>query len=201
MKKRSPRNQQDFILQAMLNKYQADPEGFQSYLPEVAQELEQLSPSQRRSSHRSALTELERERLQQALLELLNKKELASEELIQALEYCATLIQDGSLPFKVNRQTLLSLLHQAIGMPLSKIRKATRIPMREGEAVKEVAILSGVHLHLTWNDRLVAISVSPTKLKKHSKALKFVGIAKDTASDVAQSHDAYLAEGIFNAIS
>ncbi len=201
MKEHSPKSRQESILRALLNKYQVDPERFHSYLPEVAQELEQLSPSRRRNSHRSALTELERERLHKALFQLLNKKELPSEEAIQALEYCVTLIQDESLPSELNRQTLLSLLHQAIGLPLSKIRKTTRIPVHEGEAVKEVALLRGVHLHLTWNDRLVAISISPAKLKERSKALKFVGIAKDSASDVAQCHDAYLAEGILNAIA
>jgi hypothetical protein len=200
MKRHSPKSQQDFILQALLNKYQVDGEGFRSYLPEVAQELRQFLPSQPKE-RRSVLTELERERLRKALFHLLDEKNLSTEKAIQTLEYCATFIQDGSLPSKVERQTFLSLLHQATGISLSKIKKNTRIPVRDGEAVKEVALLRGVHLHLTWNDRLVAISVSPTKLKERSKALKFVGIAKDTASDVAQHHDAYLAEGISNAIA
>lgn len=199
MKKRSTKSQQESILRSLLNKYQVDPEGFRSYLPEVAQEFEQLFPYLRRGSPCSALTEQERERLQKALPQLLDKKALSSEKAIQALESCATLIQDGSLPAQVDRQTLLSLLHQVIGIPISKIGKATRIPVQEGEAVKEMALLRGVHLHLSWNDRLVAISISPTKLKERSKALKFVGIAKDTAFDVAQRHDAYLAQGISNA--
>jgi hypothetical protein len=96
---------------------------------------------------------------------------------------------------------LLSLLHQATGILFSKVKKATKIPIREGKAIKEVAILRGVYLHLTWNDRLVAISISPAKLKERSKALKFVGIAKDTASDVAQNHDAYLAKEFANVAS
>lgn len=199
MKKRSPKNQHESILQALRNKKQADPEMFRAYLPEIAQELEQLFPSQRRSSLPPALTEQERERLRQSLFQLLSKKELPAAEAIQALEYCATFIQDRSLPDEITRQTLLSLFHQAIDIPLSKIEKATSIPVGQGEEVKMVAPLCGVHLHLTWNDRLVAISVSPAKLKKRSKALKLVGIAKDTAPDVAQRHDAYLAEAIRNA--
>jgi len=199
MKKRSPKSQEEPILRSLLNKYQADPEGFRSYLPEVAQELEQLLPSRRRSSPRSALTEQERERLEKALAQLLDKKRLSSEEAIQALESYATLIQDGRLFSEVSRQTLLSLFHQATGVPLSKIKKATRIPLRDGEAVKEIALLRGVHLNLTWNDHLVAITVSPAKLKERSEALKFVGIAKDTISDVAQRHDAYLAEELSDA--
>lgn len=199
MKKRSPKNKYEPIMRSLLNKYQTDPEGFRSYLPEVAQELGQLLPSHRRSSLRSALTEQERDRLLKSLSQLLDKKELSSEKAIKALEYCATLVQDGSLPIELNRQILLSLLHRVIGIPISKIGKATQIPVQEGETVKETALLRGVHLHLTWNDRLVSISISPTKLKERSKALKFVGIAKDTATDVAQCHDAYLTQGVSNA--
>jgi len=199
MKRRSPKTQQEAILRSVINKYQADPQGFQSYLPEVARELEQLLPTSRRISPRSALTEQERERRQKALLQLLRQKELSSEQAVQALEWCATLIQDGSVSPEVNRATLLNLFHQATRIPLSKIKKATRIPLRDAEAVKEIALLRGVHLQLTWNDHLVAISISPTKLKERSKALKFVGIAKDAASDVAQRHDAYVAQGISNA--
>jgi hypothetical protein len=199
MKKRSLKSEQEFILRSLLNKYQADSEGFRAYLPDVAQEVQQLLPFRRRSSPRSALTEQERERLQKALAQLLDKKRLPLEKAIEALESCATLIQDGNLPAEVNRRALLSLLQQVIGIPLSNIGKTTQIPVRDGEVVKEMALLHGVHLHLTWNDRLVAISVSPTKLKERSKALKFVGIAKDAASDVAQCHDAYLVKRISNA--
>ena len=195
MKKRSPKSQQEPILRSLLNKYQADPEGFRSYLPEVAQELERLLPSRTRKSHTSVLTELERERLCKALLQLLDGRSLSSEEAIQALEYSATLVQDESLPYEVDRNTLLTLFHQATSIPFSKVKKTTRIPVREGEAIKEVAILRGVYLHLTWNDRLVAISVFPAKLKERSRAFKLVEIAKDTASDVSQRHDVYLTEG------
>jgi len=201
MKERFSRSQQEHVLQIIFNKYQADPQRFHSYLPEVAQELKQFLPTQSKKSHSSSLTGLERERLCKALFELLGGKTLSPEEAIQALEYCATLIQDESLPFEVNRKTLLNLTHQATGTPFSKVKKITKIPIREGKAIKEVAILRGVYLHLTWNDRLVAISILPVKLKERSRALKFVGIAKDIASDVAQNHDAYLAKEFANVAS
>lgn len=70
------------------------------------------------------------------------------------------------------------------------------IPVRQGGAVKEIAILKGVYLHLTWDDRLISVSILPGRMKERSKALKFVGISKDSASDVSQHHDAYLSEGI-----
>jgi len=201
LKEHFSRSQQDHVLQILINKYQADPRRFRSYFPEVAQELEQFLPSQAKKSHSSSLTGLEREHLCKALLQLLGEKKLSPEKAIQALEYCATLIQDETLPPEVDRRVLLGLLHQATGIPLSKIKKAIKIPVHEGEAVKEVALLRGVHLHLTWNDCLIAISTFPTKLKERSRALKFVGIAKDTASDVAQNHDAYLAKEFANVAS
>jgi len=200
MKEYLPKSQRDSILHNLINKYQADPERFRSYLPELAQELEQLLPSHTRKSHTSVLTELERERLCNALLQLLDGRSVSSGEAIQALEYCATLVQDESLPQKVDRKTLLSLLHQSAGISFSKVKKTTKIPVGEGEAIKEVALLRGVYLQLTWNDRLVAISIFPAKSKERSRALKFVGVAKDSASDVSQRHDVYLAEGL-NAIS
>lgn len=198
MKKGSSR-QQDFVWRVLLNKYQADPEGFRSYLPEIAQELEKFSGRQKESH--STLTGWERENLCKSLLQLLKEKELSSQKAIQALEYCATLIQDASLPSNIERRTLVRLLRKVTGFPLGRIKRKTKIPMRDGEATKEIAILRGVHLHLTWDDRLVAISILPAGSKERSKALKFVGIAKDTASDVAQHHDAYLAEVKSDAIS
>jgi len=194
MSKRIRNNKRDSILQNLINKYQADLERFRSYLPEIAQELEKILTSQTKKSHTSALTELERERLCKALLQLLDGRSLSSGEAVQALEYCATLVQDESLPQEVDRKTLLRLLHQAAGISFSKVKKTTKIPVREGEAIKEVALLRGVYLQLTWNDRLVAISIFPSKLKERTRALKFVGIAKDTASDVSQRHDVFLAE-------
>lgn len=199
MRERRQEGQQRVILSLLLRKYRADPEKFRSYLPEVAQELEQLLPKRRGTNRGSVLTEPERERLQRTLFQLVKKKQLSREDAIRALEYCGTLIRDASLPSELGRDVVLDILRRATGIPLSKTKKAARIPVREGEPTKEVAVLRGVHLHLTWNDRLVAISISPGKVKERSKALRFVGIAKDIAADVAQRHDAYLAEAICNA--
>jgi hypothetical protein len=200
MKKHLTKDQAESILGLLLNKLLTDPTGFRSYLPEVAQELEQLPHPRKNNTLHSTLTGLERERLHKALLPLLCKENHSQEEVVQILEYCATLIQDGSLPSELDRQTSLGILHKVMGIPLSKIKKTTKITLGGGEEVKEVAFLYGVHLHLTWNDRLVAISISPTKVKERSRALKFVGIAKDSASDVAEYHDAYFTKAVSNAV-
>jgi len=200
VKERARQTRQEHILGVLLNKYRADPEKFRSCLPEVAQELQELLQGRRKGGHRGVrvLTDLERERLQKSLAQLLKREKLSGEGAIQALEYCATLVQDGSLPPEVNRQTVLRLLHQVIGKPLSRMKKATTIPLRDGEAVSEVPVLRGVHLHVSWKHQLLSISISPSKFKERSKALGFVGVAKDTATDVAQRHDVYLAEAISN---
>lgn len=194
MKGRFTTSRLEPIWEALLNKYYADPGGFRDYLPEVARELERLSPSQREES-RSVLTDMERERYTKAVIQLVKEKELSAANAIQALEYCATLVRDESLPFEITRDDLLGLIRKAAGIPVSKVERATTIPVCEAKAVREIALLRGVRLHLTWDDRLVAISIFPAKAKERSKALKFVGITKDSASDVALRHDVYLAEG------
>lgn len=196
MKEGLPGSQDESILHLLMNKYHVDPRGFESYLPEVAHELRGLLPSRSLTTHRSAVTEQERDRLQKTLAQLLSAKEVSKEGAIQALECCVTLIQDGCLPTEVDRRTLLGLLHRIIGGPITKMTKATEIAVWGGEAVKEMSLLRGVRLRLAWNDRLVAISVSPTKLKERSGALRFVGIAKDTVCDVAEHLDSYLAKEI-----
>ncbi|MEK7354634.1 MAG: hypothetical protein AABZ77_09040 [Chloroflexota bacterium] len=194
MKEHFRKSQTDSILQNLVNKFRVDPQGFRSYLPEVAQELEQVLPARTKKSYTSELTELERKRSCESLCELLSRKRLSPVEAIQALEYCATLIQDESLPQVIDRKTLLSLLGQVVGTPISKMKKNNKIAVHDGEIAKEMAILRGVYLELTWNDRLVAISIFPNKFKERSRALKLVGIAEDSASDVSERHDAYLAK-------
>lgn len=194
MRTRTAKSWRQSILDMIKTSFETQPERVRSCFPELAQELEKYFPSRRKNSYRSSLTEPERERLLRALKELLSKGDLSREQAGQTLEYCATLVQDGTLPIDVERKVLLTLLHQLVGTALSSMKRMTRFEVGSGEVAKEVAILRGVHLHLTWNDRLVAISVSPAKFKERSKALKFVGIAKDAAPDVALHHDVYLAE-------
>lgn len=189
MKKHSQKDKREHILHILINKYRADPESFRSYLPELTQEIEDKLPSISKKGHTSALTEIEREHLCKLLLVIPRDKSITEEQVIQALGYCSTLIQDESLPDEIDRKTLLSFLHGLIGTPVSKIKKTTEKTIGGGETAKTIAILRGVYLHLTWNDLLVAISISPTKFKERSEALKFVGIGKDTPTGVSQQNN------------
>lgn len=200
MRRHGEQNRARLILEMLINEYRAHPERIDQCLPEVARELKPLLPKRRGNSPLSLLTEPERERLGAALTELLAMQRRSPADSIRTLEYCATFIQDATLPPEVDRAAILALLYEVTGTRLSKIRKATKISVRGGEATKEVAILRGVHLHLSWKDELVAISVSPQRSNERSKGLGFVGIGKDTSPDVAERHDAYLAEALSNAV-
>lgn len=192
MIKRSRKNERDHVLDILLNKYQTDPDRFRSYLPELLPEVDDQSRSSSKRGHVSTLTEIERERLCELLLKIPRDKPLTEQQAIQVLGYCATLIQDENLPDEIDRKTTLMFLHRLIGAPISKISRTTEKSIRNGKAAKTVAVLRGVHLHLTWDDLPVAVSISPAKFKERSQALKFVGIGQDPSPDVSSQHDAYL---------
>ena len=196
MKKRCEKNQRDYVLHILVNKYRADQDRFRSYLPELTQEIEDKLSSVGKKSHTSTLTEIERGRLCELLRKIPRDKSVTGKQAIQALEYSATLIQDESLRDEIDRKTLLSFVHSVVGTPISKIKKRTEITVRNGEATKTIAILRGVYLHLTWNDLLVAVSILPTKSKERSEALRFVGIAKDVVPSIAQQHNSSFSGGI-----
>lgn len=186
MKEHSRKNQRDYVLQVLINKYRVDPDGFRSYLPEITQQIEMVVSSPIKRSHVSTLTELERERLCKALLQIPKDKKASKHEAIQALEYCATLMQDESLPDEIDRGVVLGLIQNAAGAPVSKIKKTTKIAVSNREATKTLAILRGIYLHLTWNDQLVAISFYPWKSRERSEAMKFVGIDKEREHNASQ---------------
>ena len=196
MKKHSQKDRRDNVLHVLANKYQIDPERFRAYLPELVSEIEDRLPSTDKTGHISALTEIERQRLRDLLRDLPRDRSITEEQAIQALGYCATLIQDESLPSEVDRKTVLTFLHTALGAPVSEIGKTTEKPIGNGKPVKTIAVLRGAYLHLTWDDQVVAISISPAKFKERSEALRLVGTAKDSVADLSRQHDRYFAESV-----
>lgn len=195
MTKRSPGTQKDIVWKILINKYRADPDGFRFYLPEATQEIEKMLTSPIKRTHISTLTELERARLCKSLLNIPKDKKIPQAEAIQALEYCATLVQDESLPDEIDRKAVLHFIHNAIGSPVSKIERVTRITLNDGQETRKLAILRGIYLHLTWNDRLVAVSISPSKHKERSEAMRFVGIASDSDPNTSVKYGLHATEG------
>lgn len=190
------------FLESLLAKYRADPERFRAYLPEVAQTLDAMYPALRSPRSPFGLTEQERAYRRQALrriLEHLEQGHVLPEEAGKGLEHCATLIDDDSLPPDVSQDTLARLLRAAIGKSPGSVKANTTIPMldsQEDKVVNRISVVRGVVLNLTWDMRLVSITITPRKFKERHKALRFVGAARDVASDVALRHDDHLAAGV-----
>jgi len=176
LKQEFSKDERDSILQILMNKYQVDRDSFRSYLPGIAHQFEKHVTSDKQTGHRSVVAQLEREKLCNSLLTFLGNKNLTKDEAIEALEYCATLIQDGSLPYEIDRRSLLGLIQKVVGTPVSKVTRTTKTQVGDGEARKEVAVLRDVHFDLTWNDRLVTVSIFPEKAKERTQALKLFAL-------------------------
>ncbi len=187
------------ILGLLKAKYVADPEGFRSYLPEVARSLDDIAPPSR--PHRSpfVLTEGERGYRQQALskiLESMSKAPITKEEAVSGLEHCAALIEDSSLPPEVDCKVLVDLVRYATGKSPGTVKAITTadIPENHGKEIsRRLSILRGVTANVSWDMRLVSITINPQKMRERNKALRFVGIAHDLP-DVAREHDKYLSQ-------
>lgn len=183
-------DRRDHVLQILANKFRADPERFRSYLPELLPEIEGQLPPAGTRGHVSSLTEIERERLRDLLTKVPRDKLLTEQQALQALGYCATLIQDETLPDDIDRKTIHIFLHKLIGTPISKINRKTEKLLGNGEAAKAIAVLRGVHLSLTWDDLPVAVVVLPAEFKERARALRFVGIGRGSSPELSgQDHN------------
>ena len=142
--------------------------------------------------------EEERSEAYQAIAKDLGKKgKVISKELaIEALEHAAVL-KEGSFygSLVVRPKDVFRLVRLATGLSLEKKGKPRIAVVREGEASRLVSVLMGVKANLSWDKRLVSIEVNPKELARRDKALSFVGIGRDSETDVARRHDEYLYEG------
>ena len=120
--KKQVKKPSDIVFKILINKYQLNPESIRSSLPEIIPEIERLVSSNRRGDS-SGLTEIERERVFDILSNIPKGDSLTKDEAIKALEYCATLIQDESLPNEIDRKIILKYLKRVIDTPLSDIEK------------------------------------------------------------------------------
>ena len=188
------------IIDTLLAKYRADPEGFRRYLPEIAAELDAMFPSRGLRRSPFVLTDQERHRrlglLKEAVVRL-DTGSLSKEGAVDLLEHCAALIEDDSLPDEVTHDSLVGVIRAAIGIAPSSIKRVTTMQLKdeaEYKVVQELSIVRGVTLGLTWDGRVVSITVNPSKVRERSKLMAFVGKGRADAADVAAKHDDYLAE-------
>ena len=70
--------------------------------------------------------------------------------------------------------------------------------VQEGEVSRVVPVVRGVDLHLTWEFKLVKVTMDPYQWRLRGQALSIIGIGKDTATDVAENHDDYLVDAFEN---
>lgn len=186
----------------ILAKYRTDPEGFRAYLPDVVQVLDSMSAPRSLSRSPFGLTEHERAHRIQALgnmLECLKKGQSDSKGAIRALEHCAVLTEDDSLPRDVDHKTLLRLLRFAIGMPVSDIKGAVTITIQEGRSdniVNRVSLIRGIVLELTSDMRLVSIAVNPQKVKERRRAMRFITMTEGTSRNTAKHKYSELKEEV-----
>jgi hypothetical protein len=189
------------IVELLKAKRLSDPSGFARYLPELSQALDAADKAVQSKRSPFGLTPREREARVADLRGLLAKegeRNMTAEEARAALEACAVLIRDGTLPDDVDRRTLEGLVREAVGKSPSAARAEVTHVLRQDQADKvaeHLSVLRGVTLHLTWDFRLVSVTYSPAKMRERRRALAFVGSAADSEPDVAARHDEYLDRG------
>ncbi len=192
----------DALAQRVLDVYQADPDRLRKSLPEVADLLDELNtPTQIRQVNRSpfGLTERERNFHKEALENILRRfRSLAQAGAVKGLEHGANLLVDDFTPGYPPRQELLKLVRKATGIQPRKTGKPAEKVVREGESSRIVPVVRGLLLHLTWEFKLVKVTMDPQQWKLQCQALSVVGIGRDTATDVSVRHDDYLVDAILN---
>ncbi len=198
MKKSSKNNE---LFELLYSKLTSDPQGFRSYMPDVAQVLDAMKPSRRSAKSPFGLTEREKDHHVRALEEVfaaLEEGTVSAERAIKGLEHCAILIQDDNLPGKADYETLVKLLKCAIGKSPGSFKKSEVVEVADNysaeDVVSKVSLVRGVSLNLDRQSRLVSIAISPHRVKQRRSMLGLVGIGQGSEPDVALRHDEYLSE-------
>ena len=194
---RTSQRPEESAFKILVSKYQANPKWFEKHLPDISQIIQDTVSPYRRSCFPFVLTERERELHIDALPDSEAISKLGREDAIEALQHCAYLIRDDSLPGYVRYEAFASLFNAVSGKSPGSFRKNTTILInetRDVEPAHHVSIIRGVVLNLDTEMRLVSITVTPRKFRERKKMMSIVGIGRDPKSDVARRHDDYLAE-------
>lgn len=191
------KKESDLLLEMLLERYRKDPKVINELFPELAQRLSFLLPKSKSFTPTSGLTEIERKYNQEALrgiFKKMNEGNITSSEAIKGLEYTAVLVEDNNLPCEITHNNLVEFLSKAFNILPGSIKQSSTIPVKIGKIVKNIPVVRGVTLNLTWDNHLVSMSIDIKKIKERKLAMHFVGIAKNETPDVAKKHDEYLTE-------
>ena len=190
------------LAQRVLDVHQNDPGRLRNVLPEVADLLDGYpAPGIMRQGNEIpfGLTERERNFHKNALESILRRfKSLSQAQAVEGLEHGANLLVDDFTPGYPSRQELLRLVRKATGIQPRKTGKPGEKSVRAGEASRTVPVIRGVDLHLTWDFKLIKVSLDPKQFRLRSQALSIIGIGKVVATDVAENHDDYLMDAFQN---
>lgn len=197
--KRLTAKDKDVLAEMVVSVYRVDPQRLRKALPEAAEYLNGLlaQPTGKgRDGSPFGLTERERKFHKDALESLLkNSRSLTSEEAVKGLEHGAVLLDDNSFrfePMEPSRDELLKLVRRATGIRPRKKGKPVEKVVGEGDASRIIPVVRGINLHLTWDFKLLRVTLDPKEWELLCRALSFVGIGRDSATDVAERHDDYL---------
>ena len=184
----------------ILAKYEADPEGFLKYLPELTGIVDASSHGARVTRSPFGLTERERKHHVESLESIVAKLQSDKDkqpDAIRALQHCATLIQDDSLPAEYDHATLVALMKPILGKSPGSFKAISTVTIKgaeQREVINHVSLIRGVVLNLDRNAQVVSITVTPRKVRERRKLLEIVGVARDSEPDVALRHDHYLTQ-------
>ncbi len=188
------------VLELLRARFKANPRGFRSFMPDVAELLDADQVSSRPAGTSFGLTNRELAFHQvgfKQTVERITKEPTKGGDAVEGLQHVANLIRDGNLPTEAGFDTLSKLFKAAFGKSPGSFKSNTTMPLGEGNAadvVIHVSMLRGVVLNLDRNMRLVSVTVTPRKYKERKKLLSFVGAGSDSESDVSLRHDDYLAK-------
>jgi hypothetical protein len=190
------------LVQRVSDVHRSDPGRLRSVLPEVADLLDGVTPPgliRRGNESPFGLTERELNFHKEALANILRRfKTLTPAEAVEGLEHGANLLVDDFTPGYPPRQELLKLVRKATGIQPRKTGKPAEKAVREGESSRTVPVVRGLDLHLTWEFKLIKVTMDPNQWRLRSQALGIIGIGKETAADVAENHDDYLMDAFQN---
>lgn len=184
MKKKSTKQSinKSWIADLVLTKYREDPSLFRRILPDLAEALDKVYPT-RQSHHTSSpfgLTERERAyRLSalESITENLKGSHVSRQDAIRALEHCAVLTEDDSLPYTIDRRSVMRLIGVVLGKPLTDVTSETTIEIPQdvpSKVVNRISLVRGALLNLSQDMHLVSISVIPQKVKDWPRAMRFI---------------------------
>jgi len=168
------------LLRLVLDAYRKDPSAVEKLIPDAGRLLKAKYQAEAVVPRSFGITERERNQqicLLRTLLTKAEQHELDANGASLALEKCAILIDSGCLPVTVNHAVLLKLVGLALGQSPKTMKKNTEKILSTGNASREVFIIRGVKLALTWDYRAVSLSVYPVTMKERPRLLSLLNLA------------------------